>query len=47
MNPMHKADDLAVQRFQLLSPLLSEGLDRAKITQIKAQIAAYIIDLLL
>ncbi len=40
MNPMHKADDLAVQRFQLLSPLLSEGLDRAKMAQIKARICS-------
>lgn len=32
------AGDLAVQRFQLLSPLLAEGLDRAKAAKIKAQI---------
>ncbi|MCY9669267.1 DDE-type integrase/transposase/recombinase [Paenibacillus alginolyticus] len=33
-----QAEELAAQRFQLLSPLLSEGLDQAKSSQIKAQI---------
>lgn len=40
MKSMNKADDLAAQRFQLLAPLLAEGLDRAKINQIKAQICS-------
>jgi putative transposase len=38
MNQEQQAGDLAAQRFQMLSPLLAEGLDRAKIAQIKAQI---------
>jgi len=33
-----KAGDIAVQRFQLLSPLLADGLDPAKLRELKAQI---------
>lgn len=33
-----RTDELAAQRFQLLSPLLAEGLDQAKISQVKDQI---------
>lgn len=40
MKDSRKAGDLAVQRFQLLSPLLAEGLDPAKMSQIKAKICS-------
>jgi transposase InsO family protein len=33
-----KAEEIAVQRFQLLSPLLAEGLDAAKLRELKAQV---------
>jgi len=35
-----KAEEIAVQRVQLLSPLLTSGLDSAKASQIKAEICA-------
>jgi putative transposase len=35
-----KAEEIAVQRVQLLSPLLASGLDSAKASQIKAEICA-------
>lgn len=38
MKDWKKAEDIAVNRVQLLSPLLAEGLDAAKIREIKAQI---------
>ena len=39
MKNQNKAETIAAQRFQLLSPLLAEGLDAAKANQIKARIA--------
>ena len=38
MRDQKKAEEIAVQRMQLLSPLLAEGLDAGKARQIKAQI---------
>lgn len=38
MKDHKKADEIAVQRVQLLSPLLVEGLDGAKVKQLKSQI---------
>ena len=38
MRDQRKAEDIATQRVQLLSPLLAEGLDPAKARQIKSQI---------
>lgn len=38
MKDQKKADAIASQRVQLLSPLLAEGLDAAKVRQIKAHI---------
>jgi putative transposase len=38
MRDQKKAEDIATQRIQLLSPLLTEGLDSAKARQIKNQI---------
>jgi putative transposase len=38
MRDQKKAEELAVQKFQLISPLLTEGLDPGKAAQIKAQI---------
>lgn len=38
MKDHKKADEIAVQRVQLLSPLLVEGLDGAKVTHLKSQI---------
>jgi len=38
MRDQKKAEEIAAQRVQLLSPLLAEGLDPAKARQIKAQI---------
>jgi len=38
MRDQKKAEDIATQRVQLLSPLLTEGFDPAKARQIKAQI---------
>lgn len=38
MRDQKKAEEIAAQRMQLLSPLLAEGLDAAKARQIKAQI---------
>jgi putative transposase len=38
MKDQKKAEEIAVQRVQLLSPLLEEGLDPAKIKEIKARI---------
>lgn len=35
-----KAEEIAVARFQLLSPLLEDGLDPAKLREMKAQICA-------
>lgn len=40
MKDWKKAEDTAAARFQLVSPLLAEGLDAAKIRQLKAQICA-------
>lgn len=40
MNDQKKAEDIAVQRMHVLSPLLAEGLDGAKISQMKAEICA-------
>lgn len=34
-----KSEELAVQRFQLISPLLAEGLDAGKVKELKDQIA--------
>lgn len=38
MRDHKKAEEVAVQRFQLISPLLTEGLDAGKTAQLKAQI---------
>ena len=38
MKDQRKAEAVAAQRVQLLSPLLAEGLDSAKARQIKARI---------
>ena len=38
MRDQKKAEELAMQRVQLLSPLLQEGLDAAKARQLKLQI---------
>lgn len=38
MSDQRKAEEIAVQRMQLLSPLLAEGLDAARARQIKARI---------
>jgi transposase InsO family protein len=38
MRDQKKAEEVAVQRFQLISPLLAEGLDAGKAAQLKAQI---------
>ncbi|MDW7652055.1 MAG: DDE-type integrase/transposase/recombinase [Bacillota bacterium] len=40
MRDQKKAEAIAAQRMQLLSPLLAEGLDPAKASQLKAQICA-------
>ena len=40
MRDQKKAESIAADRMQLLSPLLVEGLDSAKVTQLKAQICA-------
>lgn len=40
MRDHKKAEEIATERLQLLSPLLAEGLDPAKAKQIKAQICA-------
>jgi putative transposase len=40
MRDQKKAEAIATQRLELLSPLLAEGLDPAKASQIKAQICA-------
>lgn len=40
MRDQKKAESIAADRMQLLSPLLAEGLDTAKATQLKAQICA-------
>lgn len=39
MKDKKKAEDIAVQRFELLSPLLATGLDPAKASQLKAAIS--------
>lgn len=39
MRDHKKSEELAVQRFQLISPLLAEGLDAGKIRELKDQIA--------
>jgi putative transposase len=38
MRDKKKSEELAIQRFQLISPLLAEGLDAAKAKQLKEQI---------
>jgi putative transposase len=38
MKDQKKAEEIAAQRMQLLSPLLAEGLDNARARQIKARI---------
>lgn len=38
MRDQKKAEEVAVQRFQLISPLLAEGLDAGKAAQLKTQI---------
>ena len=38
MRDQKKAEEVAVQRFQLISPLLSEGIDAGKAAQLKTQI---------
>src|SRR5690606_7835206 len=38
MRDQKKAEEIAVQRFQLISPLLAEGLDAGKAKELKAQI---------
>ncbi len=38
MKDWKKAEEIAVQRFQLLSPLLAEELDAAKLRELKAQV---------
>lgn len=38
MKDKKKAEEIAVQRFQLLSPLLATGVDPAKASQLKAAI---------
>ena len=38
MRDQKKADEIAEQRVQILSPLLAEGLDSAQARQIKARI---------
>lgn len=38
MKDKQKAEEIAAQRVQLLSPLLAEGLDPAKVKELKAQI---------
>ena len=40
MRDHKKAEAIAAERMQLLSPLLAEGIDSAKASQIKAQICA-------
>ena len=39
MRDHKKAEELAAQRFQLISPLLAEGLDAGKVKELKDQIA--------
>jgi putative transposase len=39
MREHKKLEEVAVQRFQLIAPLLEEGLDTAKVRQLKDQIA--------
>ncbi|WP_053361372.1 helix-turn-helix domain-containing protein [Bacillus sp. FJAT-27251] len=39
MRDHKKSEELAVQRFQLISPLLAEGLDSGKLKELKDQIA--------
>ncbi|MDQ0415822.1 DDE-type integrase/transposase/recombinase [Mesobacillus stamsii] len=39
MSDHKKSEELAVQRFQLISPLLAEGLDAGKVKELKDQIA--------
>ena len=38
MKDHQKAEEMAVQRFQLISPLLAEGLDAGKAKQLKEEI---------
>lgn len=38
MRDLQKAEDIATQRVQLLSPLLEEGIDPAKAKQIRIRI---------
>jgi hypothetical protein len=38
MRDQKKAEEIAVQRFQLISPLLAEGLDAGKAKQLKEEI---------
>lgn len=38
MRDHKKSEELAVQRFQLISPLLAEGLDAGKLKELKEQI---------
>jgi putative transposase len=38
MRDQKKAEEIAVQRFQLISPLLAEGLDAGKAKQLKGEI---------
>ncbi|WP_287189712.1 hypothetical protein [Syntrophothermus sp.] len=38
MKDKKKAEEIAIQRMQLLSPLLAEDLDAAKARQLKARI---------
>ena len=40
MNNQVRVDEMASNRYQLLSPLLQEGLDQAKVRQLKEQICA-------
>ncbi|KAA9013814.1 DDE-type integrase/transposase/recombinase [Niallia endozanthoxylica] len=40
MRDQKKAEEIAVQRFQLISPLLAEGLDAGKAKELKAQICS-------
>lgn len=39
MSDHKKSEELAVQRFQLISPLLAEGLDAGKVKELRDQIA--------
>ncbi|WP_026674116.1 DDE-type integrase/transposase/recombinase [Alkalihalobacterium bogoriense] len=39
MSDHKKSEELAVQRFQLISPLLAEGLDAGKVKELRGQIA--------